>query len=350
MSGTWQGDEAYSKALRVTKEGGFTKGDAVNFTLSGAQNYAGTALADYQNDLTVTARPAEIVLNYETVIAMKAGSTPHVTVRVKDSEGQYLSGVTVSAEVANPLLAAVGTSAVTDEEGKAVLDASALLPGLTEMTFTVEGTTLTRTVDLRITMDDNRPDRPTATVGDTAFTAASPKENSVTVDAGTLLTIQAGDGVTIYYTTDDTCPCQNSASRQVYTGPIAINQNTRYRIAAYKDGMAYSQRLNINATITAAGEETHAHTLTRIPAKAATATSPGNREYYVCADCGRWFFDAEGREEILYKSSVMIPATGSGHTAAPTGDNSHPALWLMLALFSLAGIVMAYSGKRRRAE
>ncbi len=350
MSGTWQGDEAYSKALRVTKEGGFTKGDAVNFTLSGAQNYAGTALADYQNDLTVTARPAEIVLNYETIIAMKAGSTPHVTVRVKDSEGQYLSGATVSAEVANPLLAAVGASAVTDEEGKAVLGASALLPGLTEMTFTVEGTTLTRTVDLRITMDDNRPDRPTATVGDTAFTAASPKENSITVDAGTLLTIQAGDGVTIYYTTDDTCPCQNSASRQVYTGPIAINQNTRYRIAAYKDGMAYSQRLNIRATITAAGEETHAHTLTRIPAKAATATSPGNVEYYVCADCGKWFSDAEGREEILYKSSVMIPAKGSGHTAAPTGDNSHPALWLMVALFSLAGIVMAHSGKRRRAE
>ncbi len=350
MSGTWQGDEAYSKALRVTKEGGFTKGDAVNFTLSGAQNYAGTALADYQNDLTVTARPAEIVLNYETVFAMKAGSTPHVTVRVKDSEGQYLSGVTVSAEVANPLLAVVGASAVTDEEGKAVLDASALLPGLTEMTFTVEGTTLTRTVDLRITMDDNRPDRPTATVGDTAFTAASPKENSITVDAGTLLTIQAGDGVTIYYTTDDTCPCQNSASRQVYTGPIAITQDTCFRIAAYRDGMAYSQRLNINATITAAGEETHAHTLTRIPAKAATATSPGNREYYVCADCGRWFSDAEGREEILRRSSVIIPAKGSGHTAAPTGDNSHPALWLMLALFSLVGIVMAHSGKRRRAE
>ena len=350
MSGTWQGDEVYSKALRVTKEGGFTKGDAVNFTLSGAQNYAGTALADYQNDLTVTARPAEIVLNYASVIAMKAGETPCVTVRVKDSEGQYLPGVTVEAAVTNNLLATVAASAVTDEEGKAVLDAAALLPGLTEMTFTVSGTTLTKTVALRITTDDNRPQRPTATIGDTAFTAASPKENSITVDSGTLLTIASEAGTTIYYTTDDTCPCQNSASRKVYTGPIAITRDTRFRIAAYRDGMAYSQRLNINATIIAAGEETHAHSLTRIPAKAATATSPGNREYYVCADCGKWFSDAEGSEEILLRSSVIIPAKGSSHIGAPTGDNSHPALWLMLALFSLAGIVMAHSGKRRRAE
>lgn len=350
MSGTWQGGEAYSKALRVTKEGGFTKGDAVDFTLSGAQNYAGTALADYQSALTVTARPAEIVLNYASVIAMKAGETPRVTVRVKDSEGQYLPGVTVEAAVTNNLLATVAASAATDEEGKAVLDAAALLPGLTEMTFTVSGTTLTKTVALRITTDDNRPQRPTATIGNTAFTAASPKENNITVDSGTLLTIASEAGTTIYYTTDDTCPCQNSASRKVYTGPIAITRDTRFRIAAYRDGMAYSQRLNINATIIAAGEETHAHTLTRIPAKAATATSPGNREYYVCADCGKWFSDAEGREEILRRSSVIIPAKGSSHTGAPTGDNSHPALWLMLALFSLAGIVMAHSGKRRRAE
>lgn len=350
MSGTWQGGEAFAKALRVTKEGGFVRGDAVDFTLSGARNYAGTALADYQSALTVTARPAEIVLNYTSVIAMKAGETPRVTVRVKDSKGQYLPGVTVEATVNNTLLATVAASSATDEEGKAVLDAAALLPGLTEMTFTVSGTTLTKTVALRITTDDNRPQRPTATIGNTAFTAASPKENSITVDSGTLLTIASEAGTTIYYTTDDTCPCQNGASRKVYTGPIAITRDTRFRIAAYRDGMAYSQRLNINATITAAGEETHAHTLTRIPAKAATATSPGNREYYVCADCGKWFSDAEGREEILSRSSVIIPAKGSSHTAAPTGDNSHPALWLMLALFSLAGIVIAHSGKRRRAE
>ena len=139
----------------------------------------------------------------------------------------------------------------------------------------------------------------------------------------------------------------------MYTGPIAINQNTRYRIAAYKDGMAYSQRLNINATVAVP----HVHDLTHEPAKAATATAQGNREYYVCAQCGKWFSDAEGTVEILYKSSVIIPATGGGqpsqggiHTSSPTGDSGNPALWLMLAVLSLTGIAAVFAGKRRRVK
>ncbi len=257
MSGTWQGNDSYSKVLRITKPGGFTIGDTVVLTISGAKNYAGTALADYSDSLIVGARPAEILLNYESVVTMKAGETPNVTVRVKDSEGNYMSGVTVEAEVANTLLATIDASAVTDADGKAVFAASSLLPGLTEITFTVNGTTLTKTMDLRITVDDNRPARPTASIGTTEYTAASPKENSITVESGTVLTIQAEAGTTIYYTIDDTCPCQNSASRKVYTGPITITQNTRFRITAYKDGMEYSDRLNITVTVSTPSAPTY---------------------------------------------------------------------------------------------
>ncbi|MBQ2092811.1 MAG: chitobiase/beta-hexosaminidase C-terminal domain-containing protein, partial [Clostridia bacterium] len=251
MTGEWQGTDAYSKVLRITKDGGFTKGDEVALTIDGAKNYAGTPLSPspYSKNLTVGARPAEIILNYDSVVAMKAGETPNVNVRIKDSDGNYMSGVTLSAAVGNTSLATIDATATTDDSGKAVFASSALLPGLTDITFTVNGTTLSKTVDLRITVDDNKPLRPTATIGSTEFNAASPKENAITVDSGETLTISAEPGVSIFYTTDDTCPCQNSASRNVYTGPITLDATTRYRIAAYKDGMMYSDRLNINVTV-----------------------------------------------------------------------------------------------------
>lgn len=69
------------------------------------------------------------------------------------------------------------------------------------------------------------------------------------VPRGASLTLSAEDGAVIYYTTDDTCPCQNSAGRQTYTEPVVITKNTRFRIVAYREGMAYSERLNITVTV-----------------------------------------------------------------------------------------------------
>lgn len=258
MTGTWQNTEgSFSKILHITKSGGFAPGSTVSFTLSGAENYAGTKMVAYASgDLAISSCPAQIILNYETTVSIQAGTTPTVTVRVKDSEGNYMSGVTVDASSSNTLLAAIDSNAVTDSDGKAVFNASALLPGLTDVTFTVHGTSLSKTVSLRVTVDANRPDRPTAQLGSTNLTAGSPKDNYVTVSPGATLKLYAETGATIYYTTDDTCPCQNTVSRKAYTGPIPLTANTKYRIAAYKDGMAYSERLNLTVTLAGSGANT----------------------------------------------------------------------------------------------
>lgn len=256
MTGAWQSiEESLSKVLKIEKDGGFE--GTVSFTLTGAKNYAGTELGVYNSgNLTVSARPAEILLNYETTIPMKAGETPKVTVRVKDSDGNYMSGVTVDAVIANTLLAEIEESAVTDADGKAVFNAEALLPGLTTATFTVNGTSVSKTASVRVTVDTNRPARPTALIGGTSLTAASPKENYVTVQPGANLTLSAEPGVSIFYTIDDTCPCQNSSSRLQYAGPITLNANAKYRIAAYIDGKAYSERLNITVTVSSGDSPT----------------------------------------------------------------------------------------------
>lgn len=403
MAGEWQAVESgYSKVLHITKDGGFVKGDTVSFTLNGVKNYAGKELAPYSSkDLTVSARPAEIILDYESIIPAKAGGEPSFTVRVKDSEGNDMEGVTVEAQLGSTVIASFGegssiAEAVTDAEGKTAFQIYANLPGFTDMVFRVKGTVLEKVMKLHVTMEENRPKRPTALIGETQYDETSPAENYITVSGKETLTLAAEDGVTIYYTTDDTCPCQNSASRKIYTGPVRLTENTRYRIAAYKDGMDYSERLNITVTVDEEhqhifgdewkySEESHwhecscgavsdraEHAMEVKNGRDATETEAGYTGDQVCKICG---YTVKG-EEIPAKgtdipdgknpsdtqdgkkpsdtpdgSKADTKTDPKGEGASPrTGDQSNPLLWAALILISCAGAAGSriYGEKYRR--
>ena len=60
------------------------------------------------------------------------------------------------------------------------------------------------------------------------------------------------------------------------------------------------------------------HSLVRTKAKAETCTENGNSEYWTCENCGKYFADANGEEEIK-KDSWVIPA------AHKENDVIHPA-------------------------
>ena len=47
------------------------------------------------------------------------------------------------------------------------------------------------------------------------------------------------------------------------------------------------------------------HDLEKIPAKDATVTEPGNKEYWHCLDCGRYFADENGKKEIALADTVI---------------------------------------------
>ena len=57
----------------------------------------------------------------------------------------------------------------------------------------------------------------------------------------------------------------------------------------------------------------HVHSLVATPAVAATETAPGNSAYWTCSGCGKYFSDAEGKNEVV-KDSWVIPATGTKGT------------------------------------
>lgn len=58
------------------------------------------------------------------------------------------------------------------------------------------------------------------------------------------------------------------------------------------------------------------HTITKVPAKAATTTTPGNIEYYTCGECSKCFSDAEGTKEITLESTVIPVIADQGERAS----------------------------------
>ena len=67
----------------------------------------------------------------------------------------------------------------------------------------------------------------------------------------------------------------------------------------------------------------HIHNLILVPAKDATCTEDGNKAYYICDGCDKWFEDAQGKSEVTDKTSVIIPAAGHTLSDWKADDNSH---------------------------
>jgi len=86
----------------------------------------------------------------------------------------------------------------------------------------------------------------------------------------------------------------------------------------------------LNGTTSALG-----HTLTAVPAAAATCTADGNSAYWSCSECGKFFSDAEGTTEIA-ENSWVIPAAHQDvqHVAAvapTTTENGNIEYWYCAA-------------------
>ena len=60
----------------------------------------------------------------------------------------------------------------------------------------------------------------------------------------------------------------------------------------------------------------HTHHMTPVAANPATCTTDGNKAYYVCSGCSKWFEDATGSVEITDHSSVVLGKLGHDWVAA----------------------------------
>lgn len=69
-------------------------------------------------------------------------------------------------------------------------------------------------------------------------------------------------------------------------------------------------------------EKNHVHSLKSISAVKATCSSKGNTAYYAC-DCGKWFSDAQGKNEIVDHESVKTEAVSHSASGYKTSESDH---------------------------
>lgn len=79
------------------------------------------------------------------------------------------------------------------------------------------------------------------------------------------------------------------------------------------------------AALTAALEDQPSHDLAYVEGKDPTCTEPGNKEYWHCTACGKYFEDASGTKEIALEDTVLpakghTPVTVPGKEATCTED------------------------------
>ena len=102
-----------------------------------------------------------------------------------------------------------------------------------------------------------------------------------------------------------------TAKVQVTKAATCTEKGTRTYTASFtKEG--FSEAETREESIAATG-----HELTEVEAKEATAAEPGNKAYFTCAHCGKYYEDREGNTEITDKDSVVIPAKGMTPTPEP---------------------------------
>ena len=134
------------------------------------------------------------------------------------------------------------TQVTTDEEGKATLTLSGKLPGVGQLTFSLDGTSLTAAT--QVAVGDT-----TEVLSACAEVTANPVPGSVA--PGKEVTLQTETaGAVIYYTLNKTCPCDESnGARKEYTGPIEITEDTYIIAYAVKEGYEDSKTSHFSYTV-----------------------------------------------------------------------------------------------------
>lgn len=214
---------SYAEAFCFVPETGELSGE-YELTVDSAKNYAGTQMEASQTlKGTAADRPEKIAVDAKESVSY--GETAEITVqlqpgganRVLQIVNQTPGIITVSEE-----------KVTTDENGTAVFQVTAALPGTAKLDISLEDSGLAEIVSF--TVDSPAPKA--------AAVEASPAGGKV--EAGTEVSLHTRTpGAEIYYTLDGTCPCvTDSPSRLLYTGPVKLTEPGDVTLIAYavKDG------------------------------------------------------------------------------------------------------------------
>ena len=292
---------------------------AGNFTFTvTATNSAGEDSKEYT--LTIEAVPVANVTLDHTVLALFPGDTTTLTATV---EPDTATDKTVTWESSDPNVATVDQSGKVTAVAQGTATITATAGGKTA-TCTVTVTDRTYTVSVNPTSlefdticpGDTKPAAKTVTITNTGNQTVE-----VSLPAATGYTITGGDGFT--GNTASIEP-EGTVTFTVQPNDLTAGNHSETLTISWNNG---NLSLPVGFTV--------GHELTGVAAKAPTCTEDGYEAYWKCERCGRYFSDADGKNEI--QAPTVIKATGhqwgepawswDGTTATATftcrNDNSH---------------------------
>ena len=188
------------------------------------------------------------------------------------------------------------------------------------------------------------------------------------------LFVEGKDGKGLKLGTDFTYSFDGYGKPVVFSIPnVTKDLNITFK-ACYHETHDYNPEFDVikeNATCSKEGEVLHTcymcgkvvsekisvapdnHTdLTHVDAKAATAESAGNIEYWHCEKCGKYYSDAKAAHEITLEQTVIekLPGKEAIKDLPKTGDDSHVALWLLLLAVSGGVLLKNLADRRKNAD
>lgn len=230
----------------------FTFGESVEsgtvtVSAAGAENYAENTVQETAESKTATIEVKPTGIAVQETASVGCDGTVTLQLQVQPSEAGANKTIRVASSTSRLFEVkqnnATVTQVTTDEEGKATLTLSGKLPGAGQLTFSLDGTSLTAAT--QVAVGDT-----TEALSVCADVEADYPTNSV-LDVGTKIVLSTDtEGAKIFYTLDRTCPCDpNNETRKEYTGPIEITEDTYIIAYAVKEGYEDSKTSHFSYTV-----------------------------------------------------------------------------------------------------
>lgn len=222
------------------------KSGTVTVSAAGAENYAENTVQETAESKTATIEVKPTGIAVQETASVGCDGTVTLELRVEPPAAGANKTIRVASSTSYLFEVkqnnATVTQVTTDEEGKATLTLSGKLPGAGQLTFSLDGTSLTAAT--QVAVRDT-----TEVLSACAEVTANPVPGSVA--PGKEVTLQTETaGAVIYYTLNKTCPCDlDNEARKEYTGPIEITEDTYIIAYAVKEGYEDSKTSHFSYTV-----------------------------------------------------------------------------------------------------
>lgn len=221
---------SYASKMKLEVNDKLIVGDTIDISVGNSPlSYASMEMQGKRN-FRVAVQPEITDITADSIVSISTGSSAVIPVYVlpeSSAKGKKLRVVSETPSFVNPS----DSYFPIDENGVALVNMKALLPGDGAVTYSIDGYDISATTRIEVEeVDESRVNMPFSSV-----------ISGSVVAHGTEITLSTDTpDAAIYYTLDGTCPCLDG-SRMPYTGPISVTEDMVVKAQAFKEGLAPSE-------------------------------------------------------------------------------------------------------------